>query len=86
MSVSRRLVPESSFCSVGSGVEPAGVVTDVEATRLGVSKPSSRFSLPPALDGRAGLRSLPALAPRRSGVADTSRDPVGFSSRVASWL
>ena len=65
---------------IGSGVPPAGVVTEVEVTSVGVKEsiPSSRFSFPLALDGRSGLRSLPALAPRRSGVAETSRESVRF--------
>jgi len=38
------------------------------------AKASSRFSFPPAFDGTGRLRSLPALALRRSGVADPARE------------
>ena len=64
---------------------PAAVVAEAEPARVGsamvrkeslVSSLSSRFSLPPALEGRDSLRSLPFFAPSESGVADTSRDSV----------
>ena len=68
----------SPFSSVmGKGV-PVEVDAVVDATSMGVSMPpSSRFSFPPALLGRGVLRSLPALAERKStGVAETSRESV----------
>jgi hypothetical protein len=62
--------------AVVAGAEPARVGSAIVRREFVGSLTSSRFSFPPALDGRDSLRSLPDFAPRRSGVADTSRDSV----------
>ena len=62
--------------AVVAWAEPARVGSAIVRREPFASSRSSRFSLPPALDGWEGLRSLPVFAPRRSGVAETSRDAV----------
>jgi hypothetical protein len=69
MSMSWDAVPLSSCPNSGSGVPAAGRTGSASGLR-----PSSRFSLPPALDGIGLFLSLPALAPSRSGVAEPPRD------------
>lgn len=57
---------------------PSRITATLPVVGVAADESSSRFSLPPALEGRRGGRSLTLspVGPSRSGAAETSRDEV----------